>query len=72
MIGPGFISIFYLPGQCKLPSYSEMINDIEDKRDWMNSIYVSSPRHTLQVSSSRIFRKTLHYLLGFFIIEFKQ
>lgn len=72
MIGPGFISIFYLPGQCKLPSYSEMINDIEDKRDWMNSIYVSSRRHTLQVSSSRIFRKTLHYLLGCFIIEFKQ
>lgn len=72
MLGPVFISIFYLPGQCKLPSYSEMINDIEDKRDWMNSTYVSSRRHTLQVSSSRIFRKTLHYLLGFFIIEFKQ
>lgn len=72
MIGLGFISIFYLPGQCKLPSYSEMINDIEDKRDWMNSTYVSSRRHTLQVSSSRILRKTLHYLLGFFIIEFKQ
>lgn len=72
MKGPGFISIFHLSGQCKLPSYSEMINDIEDKRDWMNSTYVSSRRHTLQVSSARLFRETLHYFLGFFIIEFKQ
>lgn len=47
-----------------------MINDIEDKREWMNSTYVSSRRHTLQVSLARLFREIFHYLLGFFIIEF--
>lgn len=70
MLGPGFISIFNLLGQCKLPPYCEMINDIEDKREWMNSTYVSSRRHTLQVSSAHLFREIFHYLLCFFIIEF--
>lgn len=49
-----------------------MINDIENKREWMNSTYVSSRRHTLQVSSARLFREIFHYLRFFLVIEFKQ
>jgi len=45
---------FILTGHGSLPSISDMMEDIEIKRDH-NNLYMKSQRHTIQVSTSSLF-----------------
>lgn len=43
-----------LDGETKLPSSEKMSEDIQSKREAIRKRYVSTPRHTIQVSNSTL------------------